>query len=97
MNETLEALVASEIEPLGLELFEMKVGGSKGRPVIDVRVEREDGERVTVDNCAAASHAIESKLDAEGFGGRIGRGSLAKPPLSPRTFRVTRRAGEPTK
>jgi len=69
MNETLEALVASEIEPLGLELFEMKVGGSKGRPVIDVRVEREDGERVTVDNCAAASRAIESKLDAEGFGG----------------------------
>src|SRR5207244_12273512 len=69
MNETLETLVASEIEPLGLELFEMKVGGSKGRPVIDVRVEREDGERVTVDNCAAASRAIESKLDAEGFGG----------------------------
>ena len=69
MNETLETLVASEIEPLGLELFELKVGGSKGRPVIDVRVEREDGERVTVDNCAAASRAIESKLDAEGFGG----------------------------
>ena len=69
MNETLETLVASEIEPLGLELFEMKVGGSKGRPVVDVRVEREDGERVTVDNCAAASRAIESKLDAEGFGG----------------------------
>src|SRR5438445_13501761 len=69
MNETLETLLASEIEPLGLELFEMKVGGSKGRPVIDVRVEREDGERVTVDNCAAASRAIESKLDAESFGG----------------------------
>jgi len=70
MNETLEALVASEIEPLGLELFELKVGGSKGRPVIDVRVEREDGERVTVDNCAAASRAIENRLDAEDFGGR---------------------------
>ena len=62
MNETLETLVASEIEPLGLELFEMKVGGSKGRPVIDVRVEREDGERVTVDNCAAASRAIASAV-----------------------------------
>ena len=69
MNETLEALVASEIEPLGLELFELKVGGSKGRPVIDVRVEREDGQSVTVDNCAAASRAIESRLDADGFGG----------------------------
>ncbi len=70
MNETLEALVASEIEPLGLELFELKVGGSKGRPVIDVRVEREDGQSVTVDDCAAASRAIENKLDAEDFGGR---------------------------
>jgi ribosome maturation factor RimP len=70
MNQTLEALVASEIEPLGLELFELKLGGSKGRPVVDVRVEREDGEKVTVDDCAAASRAIETKLDAEEFGGR---------------------------
>jgi len=61
MNETLEGLVASEIRPLGLELFELKVGGSQGR---------EDGEGVTVDNCAAASRAIETRLDAEDFGGR---------------------------
>ena len=70
MNETLEDLVASEIKPLGLELFELKVGGSKGRPVVDVRVEREDGEQVTVDNCAAASRAIETRLDADDFGGK---------------------------
>jgi ribosome maturation factor RimP len=70
MNETLEDLVVSEIKPLGLELFELKVGGSKGRPVIDVRVEREDGEQVTVDNCAAASRAIETRLDADDFGGK---------------------------
>jgi ribosome maturation factor RimP len=71
MNETLEGLVASEIKPLGLELFELKVGGSKGRPVIDVRVEREDGEQVTVDNCAAASRAIETRLDADDFAGKL--------------------------
>ena len=70
MNETLESLVASEIKPLGLELFEFKIGGSKGRPVLDVRVEREDGERVTVDDCAAASRVIETRLDAEDFGGK---------------------------
>jgi ribosome maturation factor RimP len=69
MNETLEALVAAEIRPLGLELFELKVGGGRGRPVLDVRVERDDGEKVTVDNCAAASRAIETKLDADGFAG----------------------------
>jgi len=70
MNETLESLVASEIKPLGLELFEFKIGGSMGRPVLDVRVEREDGEKVTVDDCAAASRVIEMRLDAEDFGGK---------------------------
>jgi ribosome maturation factor RimP len=70
MKGTLEDLVASEIKPLGLELFELKLGGSNGRPVLDVRVERVDGEKVTVDTCAAASRAIEMKLDEEEFGGR---------------------------
>jgi ribosome maturation factor RimP len=70
MNEALEAIVANEIRPLGLELFEMKLGGSNGRPVVDVRVEREDGQQVTVENCAAASRAIEARLDADDFGGK---------------------------
>ncbi|HET6760480.1 MAG TPA: ribosome maturation factor RimP [Gemmatimonadaceae bacterium] len=70
MNGTLEDLVASEIKPLGLELFELKLGGSRGRPVLDVRVEREDGENVSVDTCAAASRAIETRLDSQDFGGR---------------------------
>ena len=70
MNETLEILVASEIKPHGLELFELKVGGSKGRAVLDVRVEREDGKKVTVEDCAVASRAIEARLDAEDFGGK---------------------------
>jgi ribosome maturation factor RimP len=70
MKGTLEDVVVAEIKPLGLELFELKLGGSKGRPVIDVRIEREDGETVTVENCALASRAIEAKLDEEDFGGR---------------------------
>lgn len=70
MKGTLEELVASEIKPLGLELFELKLGGSMGRPVLDVRVERGDGQQVTVDDCATASRAIEVKLDAEDFGGK---------------------------
>lgn len=70
MNGTLEEIVASEIRPLGLELFELRQSGSKGRPVLDVRVEKEDGQKVTVDDCAAASRAIEARLDAEDFGGQ---------------------------
>ena len=70
MNEALETIVANEIRPLGLELFELKVGRNKGRPVLDVRIEREDGQQVTVDNCAAASRAIEARLDANDFVGK---------------------------
>ncbi len=70
MNEALEGVVASEIRPLGLEVFELKMGGSKGRPVIDVRVDRNDGAEVTVEDCAAASRAIEARLDALDFGSK---------------------------
>ena len=70
MNEALQNVVASEIRPLGLDLFDLRISGSKGRPVLDVRVEREDGKKVTIDDCAAASRAIEAKLDAADFGGK---------------------------
>jgi ribosome maturation factor RimP len=63
MSEALQDLVNNELEALGLELFELKSGGSKGRPVLDVRIERADGEPITVDDCARASRAIEAKLD----------------------------------
>ena len=90
MNETLERLVASEIRPLGLELFELKVGGAKSRPILDVRVDREDGQKVTVDNCAAASRAIENRLDAAGFGGWLASALLVGGRLL-RGFRIRSR------
>ena len=54
----------TELEALGYELFELRQGGSKGRPVLDVRIDRRDGEKVTVDDCARASRAIEARLDS---------------------------------
>ena len=68
MKQTLEEIVNSELKALHLELFELKIGGSKGRPVLDVRIEREGGETVLVGDCARASRAIERRLDEEGFG-----------------------------
>jgi ribosome maturation factor RimP len=63
MSDALQDIVIAELEPLGLELFELKSSGSKGRPVIDVRIERIDQQPITVDDCARASRAIEAKLD----------------------------------
>ena len=65
MSQALQDIVAEEITPLGLELFELRSGGTKSRPVLDVRIERADGAKITVNDCARASRAIESRLDAD--------------------------------
>jgi len=69
MSEALEAIILQELGPLGLELFQLRSGGTKNRPVLDVRIERLDGEKVTVDDCARASRGIEARLDADNFAG----------------------------
>ena len=66
MNDALQNIVVKELEPLGLELFELHQRGTKSRPILDVRIERVDGEKITVDDCARASRAIEAKLDEGG-------------------------------
>ncbi len=64
MDNAIEALVIEELSPLGFELVELKRGGSKGRPVLDIRIDRLDGQKVQVSDCATASRAIEARLDA---------------------------------
>ena len=49
---------------MGLDLVDVRRGGSRSRPTLEVRIDRRDGTRVTVDDCAAASRALESRLDA---------------------------------
>jgi ribosome maturation factor RimP len=65
VNEALESVVVSELDRLQLDLVELRVGGSRSRPTLQVRVDRRDGGNVTVDDCAVASRAIEARLDAE--------------------------------
>ena len=65
MNQALEEVVVSELETLGFDLVELRRGGTRSRPVFDVRIDRRDGEKVSVDDCARASRAIEARLDAD--------------------------------
>ena len=69
MNQALEGVVREELEKIGYDLFELRQGGSKGRPVLDVRIDRRDGEKVTVEDCTRASRALEATLDAGGLVG----------------------------
>ena len=64
VNEALESIVVEELAALDLDLVELRQRGSRSRPLLDVRIERRDGEAVTVDDCARASRQIEARLDA---------------------------------
>ena len=64
MNEKLEHVVTQGLDDVGFDLVELRQGGTKSRPVLEVRIDRRDGEKVTVDDCARASRAVEARLDS---------------------------------
>ena len=64
MNDALEHVVTQELDTVGYDLVELRKGGSRSRPVLEVRIDRRDGEKVTVDDCARASRALEARLDS---------------------------------
>lgn len=67
MNEELERVVAKELDEAEFDLVELRQGGTRSRPVLEVRIDRRDGQKVTVDDCARASRALEARLDGGGF------------------------------
>ena len=65
MKQTLEPIVIAELEQLGFDLVELRVGGTRSRPLLDVRIDHKDLQKVTVDDCARVSRAVEERLDAD--------------------------------
>ena len=63
MNDELEHVVTQGLDEVGYDLVELRQGGTRSRPVLEVRIDRRDGEKVTVDDCARASRALEARLD----------------------------------
>jgi ribosome maturation factor RimP len=80
LSESLVASFRARLEALGLELADLKIGGTQHRPLVQVRIEWPPEplavgpdarpRRVTVDDCATASRALEAWLDADGPLGR---------------------------
>jgi len=64
MSDELEHVVVEGLAEVGCDLVELRKGGSRSRPVLEVRIDRRDGEKVTVDDCARASRALEARLDS---------------------------------
>jgi ribosome maturation factor RimP len=62
--------VRARISALGFELADIRQGGSKGRPLLQVRIDRPEvtaGTGITVDDCARVSRALEEWLDQAGI------------------------------
>ncbi len=67
MKDALEDVVAQELDSVGYDLVELRRGGTRNRPLIEVRIDRRDGAAVTIDDCALASRALEARLDGSGI------------------------------
>jgi len=67
VNETLESVVIAELDAVGFDLVELRRGGTKGRPLVEVRIEKRGGDSVNVDDCARVSRALEARLDTSGL------------------------------
>jgi hypothetical protein len=75
MNKDLESVVEHEVDAIGYDVVRLRQSGTRSRPVLELRIARRDGERVSIADCVRVSRAVEARLDAGSgeaapFGGR---------------------------
>lgn len=69
LTDSLVEAVRSRLETLGLDLADLRLGGTPNRPLFQVRIDwppADPERRVTVDDCALASRTLETWLDNGG-------------------------------
>jgi ribosome maturation factor RimP len=59
VKSELESVVEGALDGLGFDLVDLRRQGSRARPAIEIRIDRRDGQRVTVEDCARVSRVIE--------------------------------------
>jgi len=67
MNQALEDVIKTGVEALGYDLVEVRQGGTGRRPLFDVRIDRRDGENVSVEDCALVSRSLEVTIESSGL------------------------------
>src|SRR5258706_4353173 len=76
LSDSLVESFRSRLEALGLELADLRIGGTQARPLVQVRIEWPPAgpdaqpRPVTVADCATASPVLETWLHAGGSPGR---------------------------
>ncbi len=69
LSESLVEAFRARLEVLGLDLADLRIGGTPNRPLVQVRIEwppSDPPRGVTVGDCARASRALEAWLDDGG-------------------------------
>lgn len=66
MEEKIAQLIESSLNDLGFDLVRVLVHGS-GLKTIEISLDRQDGEKVNVNDCKVASNSISAILDVEDF------------------------------
>jgi ribosome maturation factor RimP len=59
VKSELESVVEGALDGLGFDLVDLRRQGSRARPAVEIRIDRRDGQRVTVEDCARVSRVIE--------------------------------------
>ena len=69
LTDSLVEAFRVRLEELGLDLADLRLGGTAHRPLVQVRIDwppSDPERRVTVEDCARASRALEAWLDQGG-------------------------------
>ncbi len=69
LSESLIETFRAKLDELGLDLADLRIGGTAQRPLVQVRIAwppSDEARRVAVDDCARASRALEAWLDRGG-------------------------------
>jgi len=75
LSDSLVESFRARLAEVGLELADLRIGGTQHRPLVQVRIEwppDDHDRRVSVDDCAMASRHLEAWLDAGAGGGPLG-------------------------
>lgn len=65
LEERIESLITPTVEAMGYDLVRVHLQGSGRARVLQVMTERQDGQAMTVDDCAAISRNLSAVLDVE--------------------------------
>jgi len=63
-GDPLQPIITDVLQALEFDLVELRRGGSKARQVLEIRVERRDREKVSLEDCTRVSRALEARFDA---------------------------------